>query len=613
IDEYMGLQIDSKNPEMFMTQLDGTWIDKLDFMKFDFLGLRTLTIIKNALNLIKERHNVDLNVNDLPEDDKKTFELFGRGETIGVFQFESPPMQQHLRDLQPENLEDICFLAAAYRPGPMKFIPDYIKCKHGEKEPEYIIPELEPILQKTYGYPIYQEQLFAICRDLGGFSLGEGDVIRNALKKKQIEILDAKRPDFVKYFLENFDYGEEIALKVWDNLTPFSDYGFNKAHSASYAVVAYWCAYLKAHYPLEFMAALMHSDLENLERIAIDIREAKRMGYQLRPPDINRSNVYFTTEGIDSIRFGLGAIKGVGIKVCEEIVQEREENGPYKNIDDLVDRLTTSKISKKVVENLAKAGALSKFGEANAILEAVPMIFSKVSKSQHAAKIGQTTLFSMATDANDGMVSETPLPNVEPVSEKEKLKWEKDLLNVYLSSHPLEEYEHALLSNELTTLSKAKSMPEGKKIKTIVMFSSIKTTHTKKDSKPMALLQVEDLDTRVEGVMFPRAYAKHVEDLEENKPYLMSGSTNFRNDNLNLIVEDLENPASFQGTTSKEILIDICNETDQENLKILRHTITSNPGKFTLRIKYGNPLSSKEIIKTINPTRDVMEVLGNYQ
>lgn len=613
IDEYMAMQRDSKDPEKLLTQLDGNWIDKLDFMKFDFLGLRTLTIIKNTTDLIKKAHFVDIDVQKIPEDDKKAFELFGRGETVGVFQFESPPMQQHLRELQPENLEDICFLAAAYRPGPMKFIPDYIACKHGKKEPEYLIPELEPILKKTYGFPIYQEQLFAICRDLGGFTLGEGDVIRNALKKKQIDILQAKFPDFEAYFLKNFDYGKEVAQELWDHLTPFSDYGFNKAHSASYSVVAYWCAYLKAHYPLEFMAALMMSDLENSERIVVDIREAKRMGYKILAPDINKSDVFFTSENEDSIRFGLGAIKNVGVKVCEEIVEERNNNGYYKSVDDLVTRIGTGKLSKKVVECLIKAGALNDFGDQKAMLEIVAQVFSKVSKTQHAEKIGQTSLFSVVADANKTQAIITALPSVEPTEDSDKLVWEKELLGVYLSSHPLEEHVHVYTAREITSLSSAKSLPDGKKFKTIGIISGIKKTITKKAGKAMAILTIEDMDTRIDGVIFPRPYAQFEEILDSNMAFIMVGTANYRNDSMNMIVEELIDAKEFQGSSNREIKINICNEKDPNNLKQLKHTIATNPGNFTLRIIYGDPRNHKEIIKKINPTKEVMEIFAPYK
>ncbi len=303
VTDFVALQKDSHGNERPVTQFDGTWVDKLDLMKFDFLGLRNLTIIKNAFDLIEQRHGVRLDTKTIPENDQKTFDLLARGEGVGVFQLESPPMQKYLKQLVPEGLEDICFMLAAYRPGPMKFIPDYIECKHGRKKPEYLIPELEPILKVTNGFPIYQEQLLQICMTFGGFTLGEGDVIRNALKKKQLDILESKAPDFKKYFVENYTkYGEKEAEALWDQLKPFADYGFNKAHAASYAMVSYWSAYLKANYPLEFMAALLHSDLTDTERIVIDIKEAQRLGFKILPPSINKSDVYFTTEGDDVIR-----------------------------------------------------------------------------------------------------------------------------------------------------------------------------------------------------------------------------------------------------------------------------------------------------------------------
>lgn len=613
INEYMALQRDSKDPDKIMTQMDGTWIDKLDYMKFDFLGLRTLTIIRNAIDLIKTHHNVAIDLKKIPDDDPKAFALFGRGETVGVFQFESPPMQQYLRDLRPETLEDICFLAAAYRPGPMKYIPDYIKCRHGEKQPEYLIPELEPILSKTYGFPIYQEQLLRICMELGGFTMGDGDVIRNALKKKQLDILQAKEPDFKKSFMDKFKYDKKTADALWDHLTPFADYGFNKAHSASYAVVAYWCAYLKGNYPLEFMAALMMSDLESTDRIVVDLREAKRMGYTLLLPDINKSNVYFSSENEDSIRFGLGAIKNVGVKICEEIVAERERGGLYTSLDNLVMRLGTGKLTKKVVEYMVKAGALNEFGNQNALVEVISRVFDKVGKNQHAEKIGQGSLFALDTAVDKHLHSEvTILPEVPEVSEKDTLTWEKELLGVYLSNHPLDQFLHLYTSREITSLSNAKHVAEGKKIKTLAIITKVRTTYTKKDSKPMAMLQLEDMETRGEAVIFPKSYAAQLEKLIENRPLVLSGTVNIRNEALNLIVDEIIDVDAI-GNTSQEFVIDICAEKDKDEIEKIKQAIAHHPGTMPLRIIYGSVTDKREIIRNVSPVKEMMEVIRKYR
>jgi len=610
--EYMALQPDAKNPDKLITQLDGTWIDKLDYMKFDFLGLRTLTIIKNAIDLVKEKHNVVIDVQTIPEDDKKTFELFSRGETVGVFQFESPPMQEHLRNLKPENLEDISFLAAAYRPGPMKFIPDYIACKHGKKEPEYLIPELEPILKTTFGFPIYQEQLFAICRDLGGFTLGEADVIRNALKKKKKSILDAKAPDFKAFFLDKFDYPESKAQEVWDQLTPFSDYGFNKAHSASYAVVAYWCAYLKTNYPLEFMSALMHSDLENTDRITVDIREAKRMGYTILPPNINKSNVYFTSEDKKFIRFGIGAIKGVGVKICQDIVDERNENGEYKSLDDMIARVGTGKLNKKVVENLIKVGAFDQFGDRKAMLEIFPKIFAKVTKSQNAEKIGQGSLFSMVEN-KDANVETTPIPKDIITEDAEVLKWEKELIGVYLSKHPLEEFLPLLMSNpSIISLAEASKYSDKSRVKVLALISMLKKTYTKKDAKPMAILRLEDMATKAESVIFPRTYAKIGEELEESKVFVLFATVNFRNDKLNLIIDDVKRADTYI-VKKGEVTINICKEKDTDKLKILKQSIKNNPGETPLKIIYGSQFNKKVIKRNVNLSNSLVDVIEEYK
>lgn len=609
--DYMALQPDSKNENKLITQLDGTWIDKLDFMKFDFLGLRTLTIIKNTLENIKKKHNKKIILQDLPQDDAKTFELFGRGETVGVFQFESPPMQQHLRNLLPQNLEDICFLAAAYRPGPMKFIPDYIACKHGQKQAKYLIPELESILNKTYGFPIYQEQLLRICMELGGFTLGEGDVIRNALKKKQLDILQAKEPDFKKYFMEKFGYKEQVASELWSQLTPFSDYGFNKAHAASYAVVAYWCAYLKAHYPLEFITSLMHSDLENLDRIVVDIEDAKRLGYKLLGPDLNKSQVYFSNEGKNIIRFGLGAIKNAGIKICESIIKEREKNGPYQSLDDLIYRCGSVKINKKVVEALIKTGAIDNFGDRNAMLEVLPQVFAKANKHLHSEQIGQATLFAVENTDSDFDYQKTPLPKVLSATNEQKLNWEKELLGVFISNHPLEQYQH-LLASEVISIRHLKQLNVTNKQKILALIPKIKLTHTKKDGKLMALVQIEDLTDRIEGVIFPKAYDKLAASLAENQAYVISGLISERNDNHNLIVEDLIAAKDYQAI-SHELTIDIRHEKNKDKIFNIKKAISSNPGSHKLTIKYGMPIEKKEITISFNPTQEILDIIGEYR
>lgn len=612
ITNYMALQRDAKDPEKIMTQMDGNFVDKLDFMKFDFLGLRTLTIIRNALEYIEQRHGIKIDITRIPQDDKKTFELFARAETVGVFQFESPPMQQFLKDLVPETVEDICFLAAAYRPGPMKYIPDYILCKHGKKEPEYLIPELEPLLNKTYGFPIYQEQLLKICMELANFTLADGDVIRNALKKKQLDILKAKEPDFKKNFMEKFGYSQDIADKLWKQLEPFSDYGFNKAHSASYAVVAYWCAYLKAHYPIEFITALIHSDLENLERVTVDIKEAKRMGFVVSPPSVNNSEVYFKPENDDTIRFGLGAIKNVGLKVCEEIVNERNQNGPFKHLADFTQRMGTKNANKRVLEALIKSGAMDEFGDRNALLQVIPEAIEIAAGNEKSKTLGQTDLFGSTDDSGNTIsISILNLPKVEPVTETQLIEWEKEFMGIFISAHPLENFKWIALKNGFRNIAEIETLRSGDNVKFMGIISGIKITATKAAGEKMAILTIEDMSGKHEAVLFPKKYtdilARNL--LVETKPIIFAGVINERNDRRSIVINDM----AFAEIVDKPkiLTLDIRGVEDQQKLANIKQCF-SDEGDVQVNIIYGTQSDPKSITRKSHLTDEHFEILREF-
>ena len=611
IDNYMAYQRDQKDPNLLVTQMDGNWIDKLDFMKFDFLGLRTLTILKDCIKYIEKNRGkkIDLSkVNIDPDDDSKNydakaFKVFKNGETIGVFQFESPPMKKYLIDLQPTTLSDICFLAAAYRPGPMEYISDYIKIKNGEKKVEYLIPELEPILKSTLGFPVYQEQLLEICMQFGGFTLGEGDVIRNALKKKELHILKEKEADFKNYFVKHYPhYGEKIAIKIWNQLEPFASYGFNKAHAASYAAVAYWCAYLKGNYPLEFITALMHSDLESAERIITDINEVRRLGYNILPLNINKSDIYFNPEGSKGIRFGLGGIKNVGKKVCKKIISERNKNGLFKNLDDLISRVGTKNLNKRVVESLIKSGALDDFGERNGLLAIMQEVFDKVIKAEKANEIGQAGLFSYNNE-HDGIneLEKTNIPDfIKKASDKEKVEWEKELLGIYISTHPLHNFSWVYLLDSFVKISELEQMKIGSKIKILGVFNDIKIIRTKAKNEQMAILKIEDIDASFQGVIFPNVYSqlKTLDLVQTAKPYVIVGTLNERNDQKSIIIEKIDLIESYK--LPKSIQLDLSNIKEKEVLLELKKCFSSEKSDNNIRliIKYGS--RKKTIKRSIN-------------
>lgn len=611
ITNYVALQRDSKSENKIITQFVGDWVDKLDLMKFDFLGLRNLTIIKNALDLIKKYHGIDINLNEISDKDPKAFALFSRGETVGVFQFESPPMQKYLQELKPETLEDICFLAAAYRPGPMKYIPEYIRCKHGQQKPEYITPALEPILGVTYGFPIYQEQLLKICMDISEMTMGEGDVLRNAFKKKQVEILTEIEPKF-KAGVKNRGFDQKVADELWNALLPFADYGFNKAHSASYAMVAYWCAYLKANYPIEFMAALMHSDLDDKDRVIIDIKEAQTMGFKVLPPDINKSESNFTIEGEDGIRFGLAAIKNVGVKVCEAIVAARRAAGEFKSLDDVILLTEQGTLTRKAAECLIKAGAMDSFGPRNALLAVMPSIFDKLTKKNTSAiAAGQIDLFASNGDAveESRSVQSTALPNVEPLTDIEKLQWEKDLLGIYISTHPIDSFEWVMQIPGISAIERALNVPDNTKVKIMGVIDNVKQIRSKRDGKPLAFVTIGDKSHKIESVMFNDRFVKFQELLTSSVPVVIEGKVSHRNEQPSIIIDDMFSAAEIE--VPDGYTIDIRELKDQEALKTLKECF--NPeGDLTITVIYGQPEDPKRLTRKMLNRPECLEVIKPY-
>ncbi len=607
---YVSIQKETKGGNKTITQNEGTWIEALGLMKFDFLGLRNLTIIKNTFDLIDKYHGKRLDVDDIPHDDKKTFELFTAGETTGVFQFEGGAMRKHLQQLKPENLEDICFMVSAYRPGPMQYIPDYIKRKHGEQETTYLIPEMEPILNNTYGFAIYQEQVIKIAVDIAGYTMGQADLLRRAMGKKKMKIMKQEEPKFKKGVMA-LGYDKKIADETWNYLLPFADYGFNKAHGAGYALVAYWCAYLKAHYPIEFMAGLMHSDIDDNDRIVIDMNEAKHMGFDILPPDINHSEMYFTIENRKNIRFGLGAIKNVSDKSIDVLVKERNKEGEFKSLDDLIKRVQTININKKSLECLIKVGALDKFGSRNQLLAIMPEVWDRISNLEKKASNGQSDLFGMIEDSvvDDEI---TPLPEVNKEDNMQKINWEKELIGTYVSEHPLTNYHKMLLtSDELKTLKEAEKQKEGVDTDILCIINSVRIIHTKRGNKPMAFIQIEDMEGKAEGVVFTKAYERLRDQLNEFYPLVLRGKTNFREERFSILVDDIIEAKKYN--TSNKIKIDIRGEKDKDKISSLKKAIVDNPGNVDMEIVYGGQYAPKSIFKQINPTEQFIRIISPYR
>ena len=510
-------------------------IEELGLLKMDFLGLSNLTIINNALRIIKKVFNTTIDLDHIPLDDKKTFELFQRGDTTGVFQLESAGMKRYLRELKPSVFDDIVAMVALYRPGPMQFIDDFIKRKHGESEIKYFHPKMEDALKTTYGVLVYQEQVMQISKDLSGFTGGEADTLRKGIGKKIPEVMAKMKTRFIEGAVENSDAKREDMETFWKQLEDFAAYCFNKSHAACYGLIAYWTAYLKAHYPEAFMAAVMTSDQGDIDRLAIEINECKHMGIKVLSPDVNESFVEFAVvPGKKEIRFGMAAVKGVGIGAVEEILRARED-GKFTSIEDFAKRVSSSKFNRKAWESLVKSGAFDAFGDRSDILFNLETILAFASKLQKEALSGQIDLFGGIADM--GMIHPT-LSLVEAPSkhtDKERLMWERELLGLYISAHPLDNYD-AYFEEQTIPMAELSQDIDGHSITIGGIISAIRSIVTKSGSK-MAFVRLEDKTSESEIIIFPNLYEQLSQVLAQDVVIRATGKVTARDRDGNLVGE----------------------------------------------------------------------------
>ena len=569
--EYVPLQTETGTSEKVITQIEFAPLEYLGLMKFDFLGLSNLSIIDYALKLIKKRTGQEIDIYTIPEDDEKTFKLFQEGNTTAVFQFESAGMKRYLKELHPENLEDLCFMAAAYRPGPMQFIQPYIDCKHGKKDQEYLIPELKPILGNTYGYLIYQEQVIRIAVDIAGYSMGQADILRRAMGKKVMAIMNAQEKTFVDGCIKN-GYTEEIGKKLFEYMVEFANYGFNKAHSAAYGVIGYWTAYLKAHFPVEFMCARLTADMSHPDKLIVALEEAKHIGLAILPPDINKSHAEFVPEGDSGIRYGLDGIKNVGANVVSEIIKERNENGEFKSLDEVCMRVSTA--NSRTLESLIKVGAMDSFGDIAAMLSAYPGILSSSSKEIQKNKAGQLGMFG-GSDGSAKIVKATILPDVPKAKLSDRLSWEKDLLGIYFTSHPMQNIASKLAKLNISVLGKV-DLKDAQDVAVGCLISSIKKISTK-SGDAMAFLTLEDTYKTIEAVLFPRDYIKYKDIIKAGDVALVRGKCNMRNGEMTLIVNMVRVIADdSENTDVSEFEMPKMSKTEVATLEIIEHATSSD-------------------------------------
>ena len=525
-------------------------VEELGLLKIDFLGLSNLTTINNALRIIKKVNGVKIDLNELPLDDKETYELLQRGDSTGVFQLESAGMKRYLRDLKPTAFDDIIAMVALYRPGPMQFIDSFIKRKHGQEEISYLHPKFEAALKETYGILVYQEQFMKISKDFAGFTGGQADTLRKAVGKKKIDLMRKVKEDFVQGAIKFSGADHKLAEKFWAQLEEFANYCFNKSHAACYGLISYWTAYLKAHYPEAFMAALMTSDHDDIDRLAIEINECKHMGIKVLPPDVNEGFIEFAVvPGKKEIRFGMAAVKGVGTGAVEEILRARVD-GKFTSVEDFAKRVSTNKFNRKAWESLIKSGGFDSLGDRSDLLFNLESIQAFASKLQKEASSGQTDLFGGMGDIAHIQPTMAIVTSPTKYTDRERLAWERELMGLYISAHPLDNYD-AYFEEQTIPLSQLSPDIDGKKVTIGGLISKIRTIITKSGSK-MAFVGIEDKTGETELVIFPNLFEQYGAKLVQDAVIKATGKINARDRDGNI------------GTDAKMIVDDIQFVTDEE-------------------------------------------------
>ncbi len=601
---YTALQKASEGEESLVTQYASSTkfsaVEKIGLLKVDFLGLKNLTIIQNSIAIIDKIHGVKIDIEQIPLDDKEAFALLQRGQTTGVFQLESSGMRRYLKQLKPTNLEDIIAMVALYRPGPMEWIPDFIDGKHGNKDVTYLDPRLEEILQDTYGVAVYQEQVMRIAQDLAGFTLGEADILRKAMGKKILELIKEQKIKFVEGCINN-KIEKNVAEEIFAFIEPFAGYGFNRSHAACYGLIGYQTAYLKAHYPAEFMAALMTSDQGNTDRIAIEAAECKEMGIEVLPPNVNESFEEFAViydkedkkKEYPRIRFGLNAIKNVGHTVAKEIVTNRVKDGKFNNLSEFCERVYSKDLNKRSIEGLAKVGAFDEedsidkeiqnhgFPERNQILTSSENIVAYIKNLGASARSNQDSLFGSSELSRATIkINESP-----PATKAQRLDWEKTLLGIYVSDHPASEFKSyfANICTELKYLTEEKSEELDEKPATIGGIVIAVSTILLKSGKTMAFVTLEDGTGSMECLIFPKIYEETKALFFDGNALVLRGKLSGKDGELKFLADDI-----------KEI-------TDQENHDAKRVEKTHR--------KYKKRRQPKSTSSDDQPQNDAQEIL----
>jgi len=605
LDNYIPLSI-AKDTDLFVTQYEGNHVESIGLLKMDFLGLKTLSIIKDAVENIKKRHGIDINVGKLPLDDKKTFELFSRGDTTGIFQFESTGMKKYLRELQPNRFEDLIAMNALYRPGPMEYIPQYIRRKHGKEKIDYLLPEMEKYLADTYGITVYQEQVMLLSQELAGFTKGEADSLRKAMEKKKKSLMDEMRTRFFEGCARK-GYSEEIINKIWSGWEHFAQYAFNKSHSTCYALVAFQTGYLKAHYPAEYMAAVLSRNISDIKKITLFMDETRRMGIEVLGPDVNESEVKFTVNRDGNIRFGLGAIKGVGEGAVMQLIEEREKNGAYTDIYDMVSRVNLNALNKKNLEAMALAGAFDCFtgisreqyfatdAKGITFIENLIRYGNNVKTFRNSSK---NTLFG----EEDGFTMKKPLPPQCPEWPKlEKLNREKEVIGIYLSSHPLDDFRLEIETFTNTTFEELKENMKDFIDREVTVAGMVTESRNGvgKNGKPYASFTLQDYTDSFRFVLFDKDCVEFSKFIVNGFFLLVKGRIQRRKyaeNELDFRIKTITMLSSVKDELIKSVTIKVkAPDINRELINQLAQMIKANQGETELKFLFIDPESKMSL------------------
>ncbi|MEA5257273.1 DNA polymerase III subunit alpha [Arcicella aquatica] len=619
----------SKEVNLLITQFEGKIIEDAGVIKMDFLGLKTLSILKEALRLIKQNHGIDIDLDNIPLDDVKTYELYQRGETNATFQFESGGMQKHLLDLKPDQFSDLIAMNALYRPGPIAYIPNFIARKHGREEIAYDLPDMEEYLADTYGITVYQEQVMLLSQKIAGFSKGDADVLRKAMGKKDRYTLDKMKSKFVDGAKEK-GHPEDKLNKIWTDWEAFAQYAFNKSHSTCYAFVAYQTGYLKAHYPSEYMAAVMSNSLGNIEKITFFMEECRRMGLPVLGPDINESYRSFAVNKKGEIRFGLGAIKGTGDAAVESIIEERDKNGAYKDIFDFVKRVNLRTVNKKTLESLAYGGGFDCFEDIHRAIyfaevegsNFIEKIIRYANKAVEVAASAQGSLFGMLGDGGGGDLATPKIPLIEKWGQMEKLKFEKEVVGIYISGHPLDEYRLELESFCSCTLDRVmEPIFKGKEVSVGGIVTKVVERYSK-NGNPFMLFTLEDYNGSYEFALFGEDFVNLSKYIAPNRFLYIKGQIKNRwgrQDEWEFKPVSIRLLSEIRNQFSKELKISIGLQlVNSIFIEQLNKLVAKNQGTCNLSVTVYDPEDKVEVTmlsrkNKISPSNEFLNELQLIQ